>query len=156
MAHGERGSPLDAGRAVANHPIEFRAQLPDHARHPFLGQRILVAGLRGGKQEQRLDALVADESLRKLGSALHDIDEVVDHTPFGPHDQVEVAQPHVEIDHHDLLAGAGQPRTQRGGRRRLADAALAGRHYYDLPHRRPPLGFQSTAATRIVSPSSHA
>ena len=55
-AHGERGAALDAGRAVADHPVEFAAQLLDDAGDALLGQRILVAGLRGRQQPQGLDA----------------------------------------------------------------------------------------------------
>src|SRR5215472_16597453 len=119
------------------------------------GQGVLVAGLRGGKQEEGLDALVANEGLRKLGSSLDDIDEVIDYPAFGPHDQVEVAQAHVEIDHGDCLAGLRERGTQGGGRRRLADAALPGCHRHGPP---PPvtLLFQSSATTLIVSPSGQA
>src|SRR6516162_322052 len=58
--HGERGAALDAGGAVADHPIEHTAQLRNHATDPFFGQRVLVAGLRRRQQEQCFDALVPD------------------------------------------------------------------------------------------------
>jgi hypothetical protein len=54
--HGESGPTLDAGGAVADHPVENRAKFRSHAADPFLGQRVLVAGLRRRQQEQRFDA----------------------------------------------------------------------------------------------------
>src|SRR5262249_21990072 len=84
-----------------------------------------------------------------------DIDEVIDYPAFGPHDQVEVAQAHVEIDHDDCLAGLRERGTQGGGRRRLADAALPGCHHHD-PTQPVTLLFQSSATTLIVSPSGQA
>ena len=76
------------------------AQLAHDAGHALTRERVLVAGLRGGEQVQRVDALVADQGLRQLGVALGDVDEVVDDPALGPHHQVEVAQADIEIDHH--------------------------------------------------------
>jgi hypothetical protein len=47
MLHGQRGAALDAGGAVADHPVEFLAQLVHDARHALLRERVLVARLRG-------------------------------------------------------------------------------------------------------------
>ena len=115
------------------------AQLAHDAGHALARERVLVAGLRGGEQVQRVDALVADQRLRQLGVALDDVDEVVDDPALGAHDEVEVAQADVEIDHHDLFAALRQRGAERGGRGRLADAALAGCHHQYLRHPRPPL-----------------
>ena len=115
-AHGERGPALDAGRAVADHPIEFATQLLDDAGNACLGQRILVARLRGRQQPQGLDALVADERLRKLRHALHHVDQVEHNSALGSHHQIEVAQADVEIDHGDVLAGLRERGAKRGGR----------------------------------------
>ena len=41
-----------------------------HARDAFFGQRVLVAGLRGGEECELFEALVADERLRELGDHL--------------------------------------------------------------------------------------
>ena len=35
-------------------------------------------------------------------------DQVEDHSPLGPHDQIEIAQADVEVDNDDFLAGARQ------------------------------------------------
>ncbi len=53
------------------------------------------------------------------------IDQVEDHAPLGPQHQIEVSQPDVKIDDHDLLALVGERGAQRSGRCRLADAAFA-------------------------------
>ena len=103
-------------------------QLRDDVADPFLGQRILVAGLRRRQQPQILQALVADQRLRKLGNALDDIDQVEHDPPFRPHDKVEIAQADVEIDDHHLLSHLRERRAEGCRGSRLADAAFAGRH----------------------------
>ena len=105
------------------------AQLAHDAGHALTRERVLVAGLRGGEQVQRVDPLVADQGLRQLGIALGDVDEVVDDPTLGAHDKVEVAQAHVEIDDHDPLTPLRQRGAERGGGGRFADAALAGCHH---------------------------
>ncbi|MHC2860389.1 hypothetical protein ACVIYH_001467 [Bradyrhizobium diazoefficiens] len=47
------------------------------------------------------------------------------HAAFGAHDEIEIAQADVEIDDDDLVAALRQGSPQRGGRRGLADPALA-------------------------------
>ena len=100
----------------------------------LVGQRVLVAGLRGGQQPERVEALVADQRLLELGDALHDVDEIEHHAPFRAHHEVEIAQADVEVDDHDLLAALRQRCAERGRRGRLADAALARRHDQDFGH----------------------
>src|SRR6185312_964485 len=84
------------------------------------------AGLAGGQHVQVVVALVLDQRLLERGLAVHDVDEVVHHAAFEAHDQVEVAQADVEVDHRGFLAGHGQAGGERGAGRRLADAAFAG------------------------------
>ena len=103
----------------------FSLQLGDDAGDAFVGQRVLVPRLRGRQHGEVRDALVADQRLRQLGVALHDIDEIVDDAALGAHDEIEVAQPDVEVDEHDLLSALGESDAQCRRRRRLADAALA-------------------------------
>src|SRR3546814_16289887 len=50
----------------------------EHAAHPFLRERVLVARLRGGKDVEAGDALVLDQRLTQPGLAVDDVDEVVD------------------------------------------------------------------------------
>ena len=72
MTHGERRAALDAGRTVADDPVEFaRAARAITLRDALFGQGVLVAGLRGRQQRQSFEPLVADQRLRKLGHALH-------------------------------------------------------------------------------------
>ena len=91
----------------------------------LFGQRILVAGLRGRKQPQILQALVSDQGLRQLGVALHHIDEVKHHAPLRAHYEIEVAQSDVKIHDNDLLAILGERRAECGCRRGLSNAAFA-------------------------------
>ena len=57
--------------------------------------------------------------------ALDDVDEVVDDPALGSEDQVEVAQPDVEIHHRDPLSLLGERRSDGGRRGGLADPSLA-------------------------------
>ncbi len=117
----------------------FSRSFGDDPVHAFVGQRVLVAGLRGRQQRQRIDPLVADQRLRQFRIALHDVDQVEHDAAFGPHHQIEVAQADVEIDHHDVLTAARQSGAKGGGGGCLADPALAGRHHQHLAHPRSPL-----------------
>ncbi|MCY1225997.1 hypothetical protein D9M72_382110 [compost metagenome] len=45
VAHGERRAAFDAGRAVADHPVEGVLQGGDDLLDPFRRQIVLVAGL---------------------------------------------------------------------------------------------------------------
>ena len=103
----------------------FSLQFGDDAGDALVGQRVLVARLRGRQHGEVRDALVADQRLGELGVALHDIDEIVDDAPLGAHDEIEIAQADVEIDQRDILSALGERDAQRRRRGRLADAALA-------------------------------
>src|SRR5207248_10893839 len=46
MSHRQDCTALDAGGTVADHPVESLLELADDAPHPFLGEGVLVAGLR--------------------------------------------------------------------------------------------------------------
>jgi len=83
-AHGEHGAPLDAGGAVAQHPVKALAKLGDDAPDTFFRQCVLVLGLRGRQQRQVFQPLVADQRLRQLGVALDHVDEVEDDAPLAP------------------------------------------------------------------------
>src|SRR5262249_28644107 len=54
-----------------------------------------------------------------------DVDEVEDDAPLAAHDEVEIAQADVEVDHHRLLAAHREPGAQGGRGSGLADPALA-------------------------------
>src|SRR4029079_14473188 len=114
----------NARRTIADDPIEEWPKLADDALDAVLGQRIFVARLRGGKEEQRVDPFVANKRLSELRGPLHDVNQVVDHASFRAHEEVEIAQADVEIDHRDSLASARQSRTKGRGRCCLADAAF--------------------------------
>jgi hypothetical protein len=79
-----------------------------HLFHAVLRQRVLVARLAGGQHEQVVALLVLDERLVQVGLALDDVDQVVHHAALAAHDEVEVAQADVEVDHGGLVAAQGQ------------------------------------------------
>jgi hypothetical protein len=66
------------------------------------------------------------------GFAVDDVDEVVHHTTFAAHDQIEVSQADVEVDDRHFLALHGQAGGKRCAGSGFADAALAGRHNDNL------------------------
>src|SRR5437763_157077 len=147
---------LDAGGAVADHPVEPLAQLGDAAPHPLLRQRVLVARLRGGEQVERVDPLVADQRLLQLHVAVGDVDQVVHDPTLGPHDEIEIAQADIEVDHHDVLPGLRQRGAEGSSRRRLSDASLAGCDYEDFRHVPVSLSVWSSAAILSSLPASQA
>ena len=91
---------------------------------PSVGERVLVARLRGRQQAEIVQPFVANERLRQLGDAVDDVDQVEDDAPLGAEHEVQVPQADVEIDHHDLVAAPGQRRTERRRRSGFADAAF--------------------------------
>ena len=125
IAHRQRGTALDARRTVAEHPVEPGSEVLDDALDAFIGQRVLVPGLRSRKQPQILEPLVADQRLRKFRHALHDVDEVEYDPPLRPHNEIEIPQADVEIDDDDLFSNLRQRRTERRGGGGLANPALA-------------------------------
>src|SRR5690606_4325280 len=84
------------------------------------------------------EALVLDQRLPQRGLALGDVDEVVHHAALAAHDQVEVAQADVEVDHDDLLAAAREAAREAGAAGGLADAALARGDYDDFSQNASP------------------
>src|SRR5262249_26520179 len=85
-----------------------------------------------------------------------DVDQVIDHPAFGAHDQIEVAQPDVEVDHHDVLPGLRQRGAEGSGRRRLPDASFAGCDYEDFRHVPVSFSVWSSAVILRSLPSSQA
>src|SRR5690606_14025201 len=158
--HRQERALLDAGGGVADDEVEaVGGQVLQYFFHAFLVQCVLVAGLRGGQHEQVVKALVLDHGLLQRGLAVDDVDEVVHHAALAAHDQVEVAQAHVEVDYGDFLAATGQPAGVAGAGGGLADAALAGGDYDDFSQRISPECSggplrQSSAAIMIWSCSS--
>src|SRR5690606_8381814 len=109
-----------------------------HALDTLLGERVLVAGLAGGQDVQRVDLLVLDQGLREAGLAVDDVDEVVHHAALATHDEVEVAQADVEIDDGGLVTAQGQAGGKTGAGGGLAHPALAGGDDDDSGHVRTP------------------
>jgi hypothetical protein len=100
----------------------------------FFGQGVLVAGLRGGQDEEVVAVLVLDQGLVEVGLAVDHVDQVVHHAALAAHDEVEVAQADVEVDHRGLEAAQREAGGNAGAGGGFADAALAGRYYDDACH----------------------
>jgi hypothetical protein len=100
-------------------------QFLQHLFDAFFGQRVLVAGLRGGQHVQVVAVLVLDQRLGQRGFAVDDIDQVINDAAFATHDQVEVAQADVEVDDGGLEATQGETGGKAGAGGGLADPAFA-------------------------------
>jgi hypothetical protein len=75
-----------------------------------------------------LHALVANQRLIQVGLVVNDIDEVVHDPALAAHDQIQVAQADIKIDHHGSIAALGQAGGETGAGRGFAHASLAGGH----------------------------
>ena len=116
---------LDPGRAVADNIVEAVLQLIEHPFDPVALQGLLVPRLRRRENIKVVVALILDQRLVEFGVAVYDIDEVEHNAALAAHDQIEVAQPHVEIDNDGALAAQSQPGGDRSCGGGLADAPLA-------------------------------
>lgn len=133
--HGHQRAGFDAGWRITHDVLEAHlGQILQHLLDTFLCQGLLVARLRGSQHVQVLALLVLDEGLVEVGLAMDHINQVIDHAAFAAHDQVEVAQADVEVDHSSLVAAKGQAGSEAGAGGRLADAPFAGGHHDDLGH----------------------
>ncbi len=133
--HGHERPALNPGRRVADDVGEAHVvELLEHVFHALHGERVFVAGLRGGEDEQVVALLVLDQRLGELGLALNDVDEVVHHAALAAHDEVEVAQADVEVDDGGFVAAQGQAGGEAGAGGGLAHAAFARSHHNDFRH----------------------
>jgi hypothetical protein len=124
--HRQMRTLLNPRGRIANDVVEaFGDELVEHPTHALRSERILVTRLGGSEHEKRFEPLVLDQRLLERALALDDVDEVIDHAALASHDEVEVAQPDIEIDDRDLLAAACKPAGQASRGRRLPDASLA-------------------------------
>src|SRR4029077_2405138 len=94
--------------------------------------------------------------LSRLSVALGAFEEVEHPPPLGAHDEIEVAQADIEVDHHDALPGLRQRGAEGSGRRRLSDASLAGCDYDDFRHGPVSLSVCSSAAILSSLPLTQA
>ena len=83
---------------------------------------------------QVVAVLVADQRLVERRFAVNHVDQVIHDAAFATHDQVEVAQADVEIDHRGLVAAQGEPGGKARAGRGFADTALAGGDDDDAGH----------------------
>jgi hypothetical protein len=133
--HGHERAAFNAGGRVADDVFKAHAgQVGQDLLDAFLRQRVLVARLAGGQHEQVVALFVLDERLVQVGLALDHVDEVIHHAAFAAHDEVEVAQADVKVDHGSLVAAQGEAGGKAGTGGGLAHATLAGGHDDDFGH----------------------
>ncbi len=78
--------------------------------------------------------LVLDQGLGQCRFLVDHIDQIVHHTPFTAHDQVQIAQADVKVEHSGFVAAHGQTRCKTGAGSGLANPAFAGRNNDDFCH----------------------
>ena len=126
---------LDARRTVNQNIVIVRLQLIDNCLDLIRFNCRLVRILCRRKQEKPvLEALVLDYGLVKLAPALYNVDNIVDDPVVESQDNIKIAQSDVKVKHDDLSSHESQGRTKIRGRRRLADATLAGRNHNRSSH----------------------
>jgi hypothetical protein len=72
--------------------------------------------------------LFLDQRLLEPAVALNDVHEVVHDTALAPHDQIEVAQSDVKVDHGDALAALRKSARDAGGRGGFPNAPFTRGH----------------------------
>ena len=118
---------FDTGRGVADDEFEahfFAGQFFHHVVHAFAGQCIFIAGLRCRQDVEVFAVFVFNQGLVECGFALDDVDEVIHDAAFATHNQVEVAQTDVEVDHGGFVAAQGQAGCDAGAGSGLAYTAF--------------------------------
>src|SRR5574343_1289172 len=126
---------FDTGRRVAHDVLEAHVgHVFQDFFYAFFAQRVLVAGLRRRHHVQVVAVLVLDQRLVQRGFAVDHVDQVVYHAAFAAHDQVEVTQANVEVDHRSLVAAQGEAGCETGPGGGLAYAAFAGGNNNDFCH----------------------
>ena len=78
--------------------------------------------------------LVFDQRLVQGGFAIDDVDKVVHHAALATHDEVQVTQAHIKVDHHGFLPTQSQTRCKAGTGGGLAHAAFARSHHDNFRH----------------------
>ncbi len=133
---GHKGAVFTTGRRVADNVLKAVVrQLLEHALDAVDGQRVFVAGLGGGQNVQLVTALVFDQGLFESRFAVDDVDEVVHHAALAVHDQVQVAQTNIKINHSRLVATHGQTAADGGAAGGFAHTAFTGRYNDDFSHK---------------------
>ena len=60
-----------------------------------------------------------------MTAAAHDVDQMIDDAVLQPHDNIEVTQPNIAVDHDDLAVVLGETDAEIGGGGSFANAPLA-------------------------------
>lgn len=95
---------LDTRWRIADHIFVGLIKLLEHAPNAILRQGLFIARLRGRQDVELIAALIPNQRLIEIGLPIDDIGKVIDDAALAAHDQIEIAQPDVEIDHHRSMA----------------------------------------------------
>ena len=124
----------------------FSCSSPITRATPSSVKASLSRRLRRWKDGERVEPLVADECLGELRVALHHVDEIKDDPPFGPHNQIKVAQTDIEIHNDDILPIVSKGGAECGSRGGFSDPAFPGRNNHDRSHMEPLRWLEKTNA----------
>ena len=93
-----------------------------------MAQSVFVTCLRCRENEKIVTLLVFDQCLVQVGFTLNHIDEVIHHTALTAHDQVQIAQTHIKINHNGFKAPKGQACSKTGAGGGFTHTPLTGSH----------------------------
>src|SRR5690606_35456941 len=102
--HGHHGTVFDTGGGVTDDVVDPVPQFLQNPLHAVDRQRFFVTGLGGWKDEEVIYILVLDKRLVQGCFLVDHVDEVIDHASFAIHDQVQVTQTDIEVDHGGFVA----------------------------------------------------
>ena len=125
--HGHQGSGFDAGGGVTHNEFKIHSdQVIEYFFNAFLSQCVLVAGLGRRQNIQVFTLFVFDERLVQIGFTGDHVNQVIHHAAFATHDQVQVAQAHIKVDHRGFVSAQGQAGCKTRAGRCFTNTAFTG------------------------------
>src|SRR5690606_14235789 len=98
------GTVFDTGGGVADDVVDPVGQLLQNPLHASRAERVFIPGLGSWENEEVIYILVLDQCLVQGRFLVDHVDEVINHASLAVHDQVQVTQAAVEVDHGGLVA----------------------------------------------------
>ena len=97
---------FNASGRIAHHKfkVQIGHQFFQHFAYALFGERVFIAGLRSGQNKQVFAMLVFNQGLDGGGLALNHIHQVIHHTPLAAHNQIQIAQAHVKVNHAGFVS----------------------------------------------------
>src|SRR5690606_31669684 len=117
------------GGRITDDILVILGKLLQNLAHPLDRECILVTGLGGRQDKEILATLVLDQGLIERRLAVDHVDQVVDDPALTAHDEIQIAQPDVEVDDGGFMPTQRQPHGDSCTGGGFAHPALAGCYY---------------------------